>query len=145
MRLFFLIFLTVFFSFVQTMGFSMFGVKPNLALVAVIVASFFVKNIWEALLLVILSATMLKFKPVFGQEIIIFSLIGAAAIFLKRRLIWQPLINCLVLIATATVLFYIFLSPSLILSTIFLKEIIYNLILGVLIFYPLSWLKKIYF
>ena len=146
MRLFFLIFLTILFSFVQTTGFSIFGVKPNLALMAVVAVSFFISDIWEGFLLVLMSALILKFGPEVGnKEIIIFSLIGAAAVFSKRYLIWQQLINCLILLVVATLLFYVFLSPSFIFSRIFLQEISYNIISGIIIFASLRWLKKIYF
>lgn len=129
----------------QTLGFSIFGVKPNLALTAVVVASFFVANIWEGLVLILLAALFLKFNAVFSLDIVAFSLIGTAALIFKKYLIWQPLINCLILIGLASLGFYLFLSPSLILSRIFLQEIIYNIILGLLVFVLLRWLKRIYF
>ena len=129
----------------QTLGFSIFGVKPNLALTAVVVASFFVVNIREGLVLILSAALLLKFNAVFNLDILIFSLIGTAALIFKKYLIWQPLINCLILIGLATSGFYLFLSPSLIISGIFLQEIIYNIILGIFVFAFIRWLKKIYF
>ncbi len=129
----------------QTLGFSIFGVKPNLALTAVVAASFFVVNIWEGLVLILLAALFLKFNAVFNLDILVFCLIGTAALIVKKYLVWQPLINCLILIGLASLGLYLFLSPSLIISGIFLQEIIYNIILGIPVFVLLRWLKKIYF
>lgn len=130
-----ILFIVIFLSFVQAIDFSIFGVKPNLALVAIIVVSFFIVNIWEGFLLIAIAALILKFSPGFSVEILIFSLIAAAAIIIKKYLPWRSMINLVFLIIFATLLFYIFSAPSLIISTILLKELAYNIIVGLLIFF----------
>lgn len=127
-------------SFLQSFGFSIFGVKPNLALVAVIAASFFVANFWQGLLLIALAGLILKFAPGFEKEIMIFSLIGAGAVIIKNRLPWHQFLSNLTLIALGILIFYVILAPNLILSPIFLKELFLNLILGILIFAFFSFL-----
>ncbi len=129
---------------VQSMGFSLLNVKPNLALLAVIAASFFIDNLFESLLLVALSAIILKFSPVFENEIIAISLIGAFLVIIQKYLPWRHFVGNLALITLGTFLFYAILAPNLIISTIFLKEIIINLALGMLVFALFSalWQNK---
>ncbi len=145
MRLLSLVLLICLLSFIQSLGFSIFGVKLNLALAAVIAASFFVANLWEGLLLVVLAALILKFAPGFESEILIFSLIGAGAILIKKYLPWHYFFSNLILIILGTFIFYLFLAANLILTTIFLKELVLNLIAGTLIFALLNflWQNKI--
>lgn len=136
--------LTGFLTLLQSFGFSVFGIKPNLALVSVITASFFIVNgQWSEIkgfLLVALAALILKFAPGFRNEILTFSLIGLGAILVKKYLPWHSFFNNLILLAFGTLIFYLFLAPNLILSSIFLKEVILNLILGMLIFAFLNFL-----
>ncbi len=140
MRLLSLILLVGLLSLIQSFGFSIFGIKPNLSLVSVITASFFVANFWQGILLVALAALILKFAPGFGSEILIFSLIGVGAVLVKKYLPWHYFFGNLILIALGTLIFYLFLAPNLILSYIFLKEAVLNLILGMSIFAFLNFL-----
>lgn len=134
MRLFFLILLVSLSALLQSLGFSLLGIEPNLALLTVIAASFFIEDLFEGLFLVVLSAVILKFSPGFGKEIILFSLIGAASVIIEKYLPWRHLVGNLILIAAGTFTFYLILAPNLILELIFLKELILNLALGILIF-----------
>jgi len=131
-------------SFAQAFGFSIFGIKPNLALVSVITASFFIVNgrwsILKGFLLVALAALILKFSPGFKSEILIFSLIGGSAMFVKKYLPWHHFFSNLILIIFGTFIFYLFLAINLIPTTIFLKELILNLIAGSLLFAILNFL-----
>jgi len=132
-------------SLLQSFGFSIFNIRPNLALVSVIAASFFVANIWQGFLLIVLAGLILKFAPGFEKEILIFSLIGAGAVIIRNRLPWHQFLVNLFLITAGTFIFYVILAPNLIFSLIFLKEIFFNLILGTLIFafFNFLWQNKI--
>ena len=121
-------------SFLQAFGFSIFNIKPNLALIAVIASSFFINNFWQGFLLIALAGLILKFAPGFEKEILIFSLIGLGAVSVRNRLPWHQFLVNLFLIATGTLVFYVILAPNLIISLIFLKELFLNLIIGILIF-----------
>lgn len=133
-----LFFIVICFSFLQTVDFSVFGVKPNFALAAIIVASFFISDIWESLLLAAIAALILKFSPGFNNEILIFFLIVVVAIIIKKYLPWRSTINLIFLIAATTLLFYVFSAPALIISILFLKELLYNIIAGFIIFAVLN-------
>jgi len=90
--------------------------------------------------LVVMAALILKFAPVFENEILIFCLIGAGAILAKKYLPWQYFFGNLILIALGTLIFYVFLMPDLIISSVFVKELVLNLISGALIFAFLNFL-----
>lgn len=127
-------------TFSQAFGFSVFGIKPNLALIAVIAASFFLSNIWEGFLLVALAALILKFAPGFQTEIFIFSLIGAVIIIAKNYLPWHHFLAGIILIIFGTIAFYCLLAPHLILSFVFIKELIINLVFSIPVFTFFSFL-----
>ena len=57
-------------TFLQAQGVSIFDTKPNLALLALAVATFFINSIWEGLLFVSLATLILKFSPGFEKEIL---------------------------------------------------------------------------
>lgn len=137
-KFFILILLVSLLTLFQVLGFSVFGVKPNLALATVIAAAFFISDIWEGVLLTAIAALILKFSPGFNNEILIFFLIAVVAIIIKKYLPWRSIINLFFLIIAATLLFYVFSAPELIISVLFLKEIIYNTAIALLIFIALN-------
>jgi len=134
MKFFTLILLVGLLTFFQVLGFSVFGVKPNLALAVVIAASFFIASFWEGFLLVVLAALILKFSPGFAMEILVFALIGVGAIIIKNYLPWRNFLNNLFLVVAGAFIFYLILSPNLILSAIFAKELFLNAVAGISIF-----------
>lgn len=133
------IFLIGLLSFLQAFGFSIFDIKPNLALVGIIAASFFIANIYEGLLLTALAALILKFAPGFEKEILLFFLIGIGIIIIRNYLPWHNFLNVFILIISSTIIFYL-IAPNLIFTMIFLKELIMNLFFGFLIFAFLNYL-----
>ena len=146
LKVLFLILIVGLLTFWQTSGFSILDIKPNLALVAIIAASFFIDNLWQGIFLVVLSALILKFVPGFEKEILIFSLIGVGAVLIKNRLPWRQFLANIFLVSLGTLIFYLFLAPRLIISVIFWEELVLNLIFGALIFALMSFLwhtKKI--
>jgi len=146
LKVLFLILIVGLLTFWQTSGFSILDIKPNLALVAIIAASFFIDNLWQGIFLVVFSALILKFVPGFEKEILIFSLIGVGAVLIKNRLPWRQFLANIFLVSLGTLIFYLFLAPRLIISVIFWEELVLNLIFGALIFALMSFLwhtKKI--
>ena len=142
MKFFTLILLVGLLTFFQVLGFSVFGVKPNLALAVVIAASFFIASFWEGFLLVALAALILKFSPGFTAEILVFALIGVGALIVKNYFPWRNFLNNLFLVVAGTFIFYLILSPDLILSAIFAKELFLNLVAGISIFALLSIMRQ---
>ena len=130
-------------SFLQAMGFSLWGVKPNLALVSVITISFFISSLVVQFFMLAFPFSILKDSPVVPKELWIFLFIGAGAILLKKYLPGKPPFNIIFILFIATTAFYALTFPQLIISWIFLKELILNLILGGIIFILFSFSGKI--
>ena len=127
-------------SLIQSYGFSVFGVVPNLALVAVIAASFFVANFFEGIFLVLLSTLILKFSSGFESGILIFALIGVAVVLAAKFVSWRYFIGNLAAVVFAVLIFYAFLNPGLILSLVFVKELFLDIVVSSLLFAFLSFL-----
>lgn len=139
-KLIFLILIIGLLAILQSFSFSVFSIKPDLILAAIIVASFFVENIWQGFLLVAISAFLLKFSPGFEKEILILSLIGTGVIIIKKYLPWHYFFSNLILIGLGTLIFYVILASNLIISIIFFEELTFNIIVGMIIFAFLSLL-----
>ncbi len=140
MRLIFFILAVCLFSFIQAFGFSIFGVKPDLALVAVISASFFVVDVWQGLVLAALASLVLKFSPGFEKEILFFFASAAVSVVLSGRLPARHFIGNVFLIAAATFVMYLLSAADLIFSYVFLKELSLNVVFGILMFETFSFL-----
>lgn len=133
-RLISLILLVAVLTLIQSFGFSVFGVKPNLSLVAVIVVSFFIADAWEGFLSAAIAAFLLKFSPAITRELIVFIAIAVVAILVKNYLPWRRFLNSLILISLATLVFYAFTASQFLYSAMFWKELLFNLLFGSLIF-----------
>ncbi|OGM90233.1 hypothetical protein A3J77_00220 [Candidatus Wolfebacteria bacterium RBG_13_41_7] len=121
-------------SFIQSCGFSVFGIVPNLALAAVVASAFFAADLFEGIFLVLLSALILKFGSGFESGILAFALIGAAAVVMAKFIPWRYFVGNLTAIIVAVLLFYAFLNPELILSLVFVKELFLDIVASSLIF-----------
>lgn len=140
-----LIFVVVFLTYLQAWGFPVLSIKPNLALVSVVVISFFAANLTEGFLLVLVSALILKFAPGFKPEMLEFVLFGFFAVLIGKHLPWHSLLDILLLIGLGTMLSYLFFNRELLLSVVSLKELVLNLAIGIFLFALLDnlWESKI--
>lgn len=136
-----LISVIIFFSLIQSLNISFFGVKPNFVLAVFAAALFFIQEIWESVFLLSVASLFLKFSPHPDKDILLFFGIGVLTIIVARYLPWQPLINCLVLIFVYTFIFYLLLFPSMIISRVFIQEVLYNSFAGGAVFFLLSRLN----
>ncbi len=121
----------------QSTGFlNIFGVKPNALLALLVAASFFVENLGLYFFLILLADAFLKTFSILEPELIIFSGLALAAVWLGRHLRWRPVFNNLILVGASTILFYLAASPRFLLTDwkIVLGEMVYNLALGALFF-----------
>ncbi len=121
-------------SLIQSYSFSVFGVVPNLALAAVVAASFFVANFFEGFFLVLFASLILKFGSGFETGILTFALIGAAIVIAAKFIPWRYFAGNSIAIIIAVSLFYAFLNPGLILSLVFIKELFLDAVISSLIF-----------
>ena len=112
------------------------GVKPNLLLVVLIAASFFIEEATVYILLVLIAAILLKFQASLELELVVFALLALAAGLIGKRLHWLPIFNNLVLVAGATVLFYLLTEPAYLVGSLGAVgiELVYNLFFGIVFF-----------
>lgn len=135
------IIVTLLLTVVQTTNFSFLGVKPNLALVGLIVSATLINYFWAFFLLTTVISLILKFQPGFDLQILIFLAMSLIVYFLSKRSSWQPFLNINIFVLFLTTIFYLIFSPGLIASSIFLKEMIYNIILTNLLL-TILWPKR---
>lgn len=121
-------------SLIQSYGFSIFGVVPNLALMAVVAVSFFAANFFEGIFLVLLSALILKFGSGVESGILTFTLIGLAVAIVAKFIPWRYFAGNLIAAIAAILIFYAFLNPGLILSLVFVKELFLDIVASSLLF-----------
>lgn len=128
-------------SGMQFLGIGALGAVPNYALVIIVLAALFVRDIWHELFLLALAVFLLKFSPDGGRDILAFFVVGAAIIVAQRYLPWHTFINGIFLITMATVALYALIAPAAILSLIFGLELVYNIALAVALYHGLSLLR----
>jgi len=129
-------------AFIQLSGFSLFGVKPNLALAAAIAASIFVPGILEPILFSGIAVLILKFSPAPGTEMAVFFIVVAAAGIAGKYFPWRKPINNLAAVFLSVLAFYAIMEIKFVGSPFFWKELFLNLIFGWAIFYFLSLCGK---
>jgi len=135
------IIITLLLTVVQATNFSFLGVKPNLALVGLIISAILIDYFWAFFLLATMVSLILKFQPGFDLQILIFLAMSLIVYFLSKRSSWQPFLNINIFVLLFTTIFYLLFSPALIVSSIFLKEMIYNIILTNLLL-TILWPKR---
>ena len=113
------------------------GVKPNLSLVLLIALSFFIRNFFVYLILVLVAGIFLRFEAAFEPANLVFTLLVVAVYLLERKLPGRQFLNSLLLTALGTFIFYAVIDFSFFASYLFtiFEEMLYNIILGVLLFF----------
>jgi hypothetical protein len=140
----FLVLLVILVGILQsTTVLNLYGIKPNLLLIVLIAASFFVSDTLIYLSLVFLGMIMLSFKGGFELEQLVLGILSIASFFAGQRLHWQPFLMNLFFIGIGTIIFYFMISPAFIFNNSLLVsgEVIYNLALSAIFFKLFSaWL-----
>lgn len=139
-----MLFLTAVFSLIN---FSSVSIKPNFFISAIIVAGL-ILDIWYVYFgLVLAELLWLKFTPFFLPEYGAIFIIAAMAFIISHIFIFSKTRPVRVaLVVLFQLMFWLFLQAGpMILSLVFLLELIYNVITVELLFTFSSWLKKISF
>ena len=129
--------LILFASILQSLGVAILGVTPNFVLTALVMVAVLLDDIWYSLFLVALSAWLLKFSPAAGQDLLLFSLVGAIVVGIERKLPWHGFVNALFLTVSATTILYALIDRTTINSILFVLELGYNILLTVVLYYGL--------
>ena len=132
---------TVLFSLIS---FSTIKIRPNIFLVAPIVASLLIESAYVFFGFLLALILWLKYTPFFTIEYLIVFILGSISFIVSKLLIFGKVLFvriCLVLIFQA--LFWLVLGDGVgILSLVFLLEFIYNVIIEELLFALGTWIKK---
>lgn len=135
MRFLFLTAFVIFAALVQNTNFLVIaGIKPNLVLTNLIAASFFIESFWFYSLLLFFGVFLLQNMPGLNREILTLAGLLLSVFWLKKISPWQPLAASLIFIVGATALFYVFGGLTSALLPVLIWEIIYNVIVGAVIY-----------
>ena len=137
-------FLSVVFGLFQFSNFSILGTKPDFALIFIGLVSVFISDFWEGVFFIALLSLVLKFSPYASVEILEIFVSGVIVLIGKKYLPFHRYLGFFIVIVLLTIAFYAILYPLFIWSFIFLKEILYNIIIGSIIFLFISKFKLIY-
>ncbi|TSC88907.1 MAG: hypothetical protein G01um10143_804 [Parcubacteria group bacterium Gr01-1014_3] len=116
------------------------GIRANFVMVLLIALSFLPDKFYEYLWFIVLGLFFLKFQSGFDGALLGTGLIAIAAFWLGREMPWNWIFNNTVLIVVGTLATYILAKPSFIIGSwlVVLGEIIYNVIIGTLLFFAFS-------
>ncbi len=115
---------------------NFFNIKPNFTLVVLTTVSFFVVDWLSYLILVLLAGIFLRFQTGFELVNLSFVFIILALFVIGRKLPGRGIINNMFLIFLGTLALYLTADFNFLYGypIIVLKELIYNIILGTIIF-----------
>lgn len=110
----------------NTGAFNFWGVTPNLVLAALVPLAFLIKDWREYFLLVLIAGLLLSIQPFWNWPVI--ALVGLLILIrlIKNYLPWQPFFSILLLLILVTIIVDLPVFIPL--------EIIFNLILGIIIY-----------
>lgn len=138
MRFFALASIIVALSFMQAHGFALFGIKPNLALSALIALTLFMPSRHERILAASLAVFVLKSAPSdivpLLSLLVVFFAVGEAAQF--ARMNWYAAIP--IFSVLGSLMLYLLLTPHLLFSATLLKEAILNTFFAAMLYLSLA-------
>jgi hypothetical protein len=134
-------------SVFSLVNFSSIAIKPNIFLVATLLAAFLIDNWYVYFVFILAQLFWLKFTPYFIFEYGVLFLIALLLFVLIRSFIFNRLMAVrFFLLFVFQLIFWLFLkSQNYVLSIVFLLELIYNIIVFELLYILFLWLKKTLF
>ncbi|PIR88619.1 MAG: hypothetical protein COU09_01390 [Candidatus Harrisonbacteria bacterium CG10_big_fil_rev_8_21_14_0_10_44_23] len=122
-------------------GFSFFGIVPGLLIAFLIPLSFFIEDFYQYFALIIFGSALAQ--PRAGINLISFVILGTFLVswWVRRKFLVQSLYSNFLAITFATLLVYLFIAPSFILSWAFLLELLYNEVIAT-VFFGIFWRYK---
>lgn len=123
---------------------TLYGVKPNLALVLLIILAGITSSLVFFSSLVIVSVLVLQNVFFVSWPTIVFILLTFLIFFLLKRLPWRTTINIFTTIVLFSVIFLILVEPLFVINNVrvIIQELIYNVILGIILYSALFYFFK---
>ncbi len=109
-------------AFIQANNFSVFDITPNLVLASLLASIFFISGFFEAALLFILPVFIIKFAPGFQLETLLIYILPLFIFSIKDFLPWRQTLNFLISSIFSLFAFYLLISPRLVASVAFAKD-----------------------
>lgn len=123
---------------------SFLGIKPNIVLGLLVVYAFFISELWIYAILVLIADVSIMFNPGVSKEILVLSVVAFVAYWLKKKFLDSSLLTVLILLGLGTLFFDLLVSWQMILSFGFIVELVYNLVLGTIVYEVYDLLSKRY-
>ncbi len=122
-------------------------IKPNFVLVFISVLGFFVGDFLLFSTYALLSIFVIKYSPFFDWEYFILCIIAFLSFFISKHFLYKKNYLTIGFIITFfQLLFYLSVGQvGLIFSLVFVMELVFNILLGELLFFFGLWLKKIFY
>lgn len=124
-------------SLMQAGTLRVYGLAPNVVLVALVVFSLFSENAVFYLLLTLIASLFVRATPVIFDGLAVATfLVGVLAFLIERWLVWPGPVGVAILTAGGTALTYAIIEPSFIWTHgwLLLAETLYNVALGLALF-----------
>jgi len=132
-------------GFIQSSGFLLIkGLGPNISLIILLLAAFFSPNFIELLFYLFSSFFILSWRPELSPELCVLAVVTILAYFASRFLSLSKTINFIILVATGSALFYLFLSPLFLFHfpLIAIKEIFLNSLFAAILAFFISFFSS---
>ncbi|MDD5431097.1 MAG: hypothetical protein PHP03_02645 [Candidatus Pacebacteria bacterium] len=116
---------------------SVYGIKPNLVMIFLLVESIFMGNFPKYAALSVLGTVFLRFTSGLEREsVVLFFLLIAAFIF-KKYFIKKTLLSAVCLAGFSTLIFYLIADINFIIESplLFVQETVYNVFIGIIFYY----------
>ena len=113
-----------------------FGVKPNLILIALVALSFVATKAQQYIVLLMVGLAVMQFRDAPETELLALGILAFAAFVVGRRLPWRWIFNNGILLAVATVAFYLLTQSSFLYThgVSVAVELLLNVFTGTLLF-----------
>ncbi len=120
------------FAILQTSGFVVFGIKPNLVLAALVAFAFIAADLVSFTILILAAVIGLRWLTGWDSAILVLSVVSFAVWLFVHLFPGKEILNLAIAVAAATVIFYLILDPFFILQETagLAAELVYNLIVS---------------
>lgn len=114
--------------------FSVFNIKVNAILAFLVVLTFFLEKEKNYFIILFLTALIAPISAGFSTDFFAILAVGLFAFFLRKKFLSPSVSTNAISVALSTLIFYLILSPRLIISQVFLIELALNEIAGLILF-----------
>ncbi len=123
---------------------AVYGIRPDLMLVVLIVSALFTDNFLLYLLLTLIASIGIRFAPGFGPEAFALVVVSLGVFAVKSKIVWPGLLGSAILIGAGTIAVYtlgsmqfLFRHPGIVAA-----EALYNIVLAAILYEVLQLITR---